>query len=495
MHLIKETQSLCPECLTAIKATIYEENRQVLIKKTCPKHGDFQDIYWSDYDEYLRAEKFRHEGDGLYNPRTKTERNCPYDCGICPNHKSHTILAIIDVTNRCNLKCPVCFANAATAGYVYEPAKEQIREILENFWRNEPVKPPALQFSGGEPTIREDLPELVKIAKEVGFNHVEVNSNGIRLAESVDYCRELLDAGVSTIYLQFDGVTPDVYKVTRGRDLLKTKLKAIENCRKAGLDSIVLVPTIVKGVNDDQLGDIIKFAVENADVVRAVNFQPVSITGRVDYDKRKEMRITIPDCIKLIEEQTDGQIKTSDFYTVPFVTPISQAIGALKDKRYVEFTVHPHCGMATYIFPKDGKFVPITRYIYIEKFVETMEKVYQDAKKGGKRRAKLRLLGATRHIKWSILRPFVTGILMEGSYEALGKLHRKMIMVGMMHFMDPYNFDLERVQRCAIHYGLPDGRIIPFCTMNSIHRQTVEKKFSISLEHWQKQRLSMKKAA
>jgi len=486
LQVIKETKTICPECFKVLDATIFEKDNKVYIEKECQEHGKFQDVYWSDYEQYQRAERFRCDGDGLRNPRTIKNLDCPFDCGICPQHKSHTALAIIDVTNRCNLRCPVCFANAATAGYVYEPSKEEIIGMLENFRRNDPVPPPALQFSGGEPTIRQDLFELIRAAKELGFHHVEVNTNGLRLAQSVDYCRGLMEAGMSTLYLQFDGLTPDVYRFTRGTDLLDTKMKAIENCREAGLESIVLVVTLVKGVNDRQLGDIIRFAIQNFDLVRCVNIQPVSLCGRLPEKERAKMRITIPDFMRLCEEQTDGKIKVSDFYPVPTVVPISRAVGALKNKRYVEFTAHPHCGMATYVFIEDGEIVPITRYGNVEKFMRTMEKVYEDAIKGRGRRAKVRLVGALRHVKFSLLRKYLLPILRTGSYESLGKLHRKMLLISSMHFMDPYNFDLERIQRCCIHYAVPDGRIIPFCTMNSIHRQKIEERLGIPVEKWRR---------
>ncbi|MEM2970855.1 MAG: radical SAM protein [Candidatus Bathyarchaeia archaeon] len=486
MQIIKETKSLCPECLKVLDATIFEDNGKVYIKKECPQHGFFQDVYWSDYAQYLRVEKFRHDGEGLNNPRTKTVNGCPYDCGICPQHKSHTALAIIDVTNRCNLKCPVCFANAAAAGYVYEPTKEEIRFMLENLRKNDPVPATALQFSGGEPTIRNDLFELIRMAKELGFRHVEVNTNGLRLAQSVEYCRGLKEAGMSTVYLQFDGLTSDVYKFIRGVDLLDIKMRAIENLREAGVKSIVLVVTLIKGVNHGQLGDIIRFAVKNFDVVRCVNVQPVSLCGRIPQREREKMRITIPDFMRLVEEQTNGKIKVSDFYPVPTVVPVSKAVGALKEKRYVEFTAHPHCGMATYIFVEKGEIVPITRYGNVDNFIQTMRKVYENASKGSKSKAKIRLIGGLRHIKFSFLRKYVWRVLKEGSYEALGDLQRKAILVSAMHFMDPYNFDLERVQKCVIHYAVPDGRIIPFCTMNSIHRSAVESKLGIPLEQWQR---------
>lgn len=492
--MIKETQSLCPECLTVLDATIYEKDGKVYLRKNCQKHGEFNELYWSDYDQYLRAEQLKREGSGLENPRTQVEKGCPQDCGICPNHKSHTSLAIIDVTNRCNLRCPVCFANAAEAGYVYEPTREQIGEMIRNLRENKPVPATALQFSGGEPTIREDLPELVRMAKDQGFRHVEVNTNGIRLAQSVDYCKTLNEAGVSTIYLQFDGLTGDIYKFSRGVDLLETKMKAIQNLREAGLDSIVLVVTLVKGVNDHQIGDIINFAIENFDVIRCVNVQPVSLCGRLPEKEREKMRITIPDFMHLCEEQTDGKVKMEDFYPVPTVVPIAQAIGAVKHKRYTEFTAHPHCGMATYLFVENGEITPITHYGNIEKFIKTMEKVYEEAEKGHETRAKLRLLGAARHVKFGLLRKYLLPILKDGSYEALGELQRKTILLSSMHFMDPYNFDLERVQSCCIHYAVPDGRIIPFCTMNSIHRPTVEKNLGVPIREWQQQHKQQIKA-
>jgi len=358
--------------------------------------------------------------------------------------------------------------------------------MLQNLHRNSPVPATALQFSGGEPTIREDLPELIKMAKDLGFRHVEVNTNGIRLAQSVDYCKTLDEAGMSTVYLQFDGLTGDVYKFTRGVDLLETKLKAIENCRKAGVNSIVLVVTLVKGVNDNQIGDIIHFAVKNFDVIRCINVQPISLCGRLPEEEREKMRITIPDFMRLCEEQTNGKVKMDDFYPVPTVVPIAQAVGAIKHKHYVEFTAHPHCGMATYLFVENGEITPITRYGNVDKFVKTMEKVHEEASKGHETRAKMRLLGTLRHVKFGMLRKYILPVLKTGSYEALGDLQRKTILLSSMHFMDPYNFDLERVQSCCIHYAVPDGRVIPFCTMNSIHRSEVEKHLGVPLSQWQK---------
>jgi len=475
---IKETRSLCPVCFRVIKATIYHSDGKVFIQKSCPEHGSYEDLYWSDYEQYLRVQKFRRDGSGVENPRTKVSRGCPYDCGLCPNHKSYTILGIIDVTNRCNLRCPICFANAAAAGYLYEPTKEEIFAMIDNLVANKPVSTKALQFSGGEPTLREDLPELIRRARQAGIPHVEVNTNGIRIANSLEYARKLVEAGVSTFYLQFDGVRSEPYLITRGVDLLQTKMKALENLRKIGHESTVLVVTLVRGVNDDQLGDIIRFAANNFDIIRCVNVQPVSITGRIDREKLREYRITIPDFMKRVEEQTEGQITRNDFYPVPSVVPFARAMAALKGKPYPEFTMHEHCGMATFVFVEDGKLVPITRYADVDAFMAEMDEVARLALAGKKTRAKMKMIAALRHLKVKVLSSLLSGIIKEGSYSALGQLMRKVIMVGAMHFMDGYNFDLERVQRCGIHYAVPDGRIIPFCTMNTIHRQEIERKFA-----------------
>jgi uncharacterized radical SAM superfamily Fe-S cluster-containing enzyme len=370
---------------------------------------------------------------------------------------------------------------------VYEPTKEQVYGMLENLRENKPVPATALQFSGGEPTIRKELPDFIRKAKELGFSHVEVNTNGLRISQSVEYAKELKDAGASTIYLQFDGLTSDVYKFIRGIDLLDIKMKAIENLRKAGLTSVVLVVTLVKGVNDNQLGDIINFAAKNFDVIRCINVQPVSLCGRLPPQDREKMRITITDFMKNVEEQTNGTIKASDFYPVPTVAPIAKAVGALKDRRYIEFSAHPHCGMATYLLIEDGKITPITKLANVDKFVGVMKKVYELASKGNKTEAKLRLAGSIRYVKFGFLRKYVLGVITKGDYKSLGELQRKSLLLASMHFMDPYNFDLERIEQCLIHYAVPDGRIIPFCTMNSIHRQEVEKKLGVPIKEWKEQ--------
>ncbi len=487
LELLRKTQSICPECFRVLDAEVFvDDHNKVKMRKTCDEHGYFEDTYtFSNPELYRWAEKYRHDGVGPENPTRATVKGCPYDCGLCTNHKSHTVLAIIDVTNRCNLRCPICFANAATAGYVYEPSLEQIREIISNLRANLPVPPPAIQLSGGEPTVRRDLPEIIKMANEAGFRHIEVNSNGLRLAKEAKYFDTLREAGMSTLYLQFDGLDDEIYRCTRGVPLLDIKQKVLDNARQIGFESIVLVVTLVRGVNDQQIGKIVNFALENSDVVRCVNVQPVSITGRIEREARDAMRINTSDFMELIEEQTDGLVKAEDFLPVPAVVPMPRAVGALKGKHYVEFTTSPWCGVATFLIRgKKDAWTPITHIAKVDKFFDAMEAVANAASEGKKTRAFMKSISALRHIKASFIKDLVWPVLKEGSYHALGKFMRKVVMIGCMHFMDPYNFDLQRVQQCVIHYGLPDGTIRPFCTVNTLHRAEVEQKFSVPYEEW-----------
>jgi uncharacterized radical SAM superfamily Fe-S cluster-containing enzyme len=482
--------SVCPECLKRVPMKIYEDNGVIYLEKTCPEHGKFEDVYWGDaelfkwfYEEWYKA---KYCGTGLENPHTRPIKGCPYDCGLCTQHKSHTVLGIIDVTNRCNMACPVCFAYAGAVNYVYEPSYEQIVDMIKLLRSNKPWACNALQFSGGEPTIRNDLPNLVSEAKKAGITHVEVNTNGLRLAEDIDYFKRLIDAGVSTLYLQFDGLREEIYKKTRGRtDLVQVKQKVLENARKIGLDSIVLVVTLAKGVNDKDLGDIICYAVQNHDVVRCVNIQPISMAGRARRDEMRKMRITVPDAIKLIEEQTDGKISQRDWRPVNWPVPVSKGMEIVKNRAYPEFTMHPMCGAATFIVVKEGgEYEPITRYIDVDKFAEIFWNIYYTGLKGKRTVAKMKMLEFLPMVKSPLIRGLLKDVVTRGSYEALGKFMRRIVMIGIMHFMDVWNFDLDRVQKCVIHYATPEGKIVPFCTYNSFHRSVVEKRFAMPVDEW-----------
>ncbi|MFW9800571.1 MAG: tetraether lipid synthase Tes, partial [Candidatus Thorarchaeota archaeon] len=452
-----ETQSICPDCLLdddevrVIDATVYEEEGKVMYKKSCEDHGEFIDVYWGDAEMFKEAQKWWFKSVGLDNPRTQTVKGCPEDCGQCPEHKSHTALALLDVTNRCNLRCPICFAVAAEGGDVFEPEPEEVLEMMRNLRRNMPVPAPAIQFAGGEPTVTKHLPQYIRWAKELGFRHVQIASNAIRVGKSKEYLQELREAGLSTIYMQFDGVTPEPYLEARSTNLLPVKEQAIQNAREVGMESLVLVPTVVRGVNDDQVGKIVEYAVENSDVIRCVNFQPVSITGRIDYEARKQMRITIPDVIHLIEEQTGGKIPSNVWYPVPAMMPVGRALGLMKGNPQLELSTHFACGMSTFIYINDeGEYEPITNLIDVDKFLVLLEDIsnlFAEQKTGASARAKAKLAAGLRHIKRrGVIRDLISAFLNRGDYESLAKFMRRIIMIGLMHFQDPFNFDLERIQ-------------------------------------------------
>lgn len=497
--LPKSTTSLCPECKKVIPAHIYEEDGKVWIKKRCPVHGEYKDIYYGDVDLFLRMEKYAVDGIGIENPQTSIKGSaCPFICGLCDAHFTSTSLANVDLTNRCNLRCPICFANANSAGYVYEPTYEQVLGMLKLLRSERPVPTPAVQFSGGEPTIHPRFFDIVRAAKEMGFAQVQVATNGILLAKE-GFCQKMADAGMDTVYLQFDGFKEETYIKARGANLLPVKMKAIENCRNTKPKPLatVLVPTIVRGVNDDEVGKIVNFALENIDVIRGVNFQPVSFAGRIEETERIEGRYTTADLIRALAEQTDF-LEKEDFYPVPAGAILGElASQVLKDPK-IAFTCHPHCGAATYVFKgSDGKAIPLPRFFDVEGFLdEVMDKVFRERYSRLPKVASVALLLRTAKKYYDRSRApdnmpllkMLKNIFYSGEKDALGELHWRSLFIGSMHFMDDYNYDIARVMRCAIHYATPDGRIIPFCAYNGgpTYREEVERKFSIPLEEYRR---------
>ena len=496
---IKNTKSLCPECGKTLDAEVYDEDGKVLIKKTCDEHGEFINTYWADDELYERVNNFEPSITSIENPCVEDTAACPDNCGLCSKHETSTVLGLIDVTNRCNLRCPVCFANAAAAGYLYEPTQDEIRQMLRNFRNLKPHPCPAIQYAGGEPTVRKDIVELVAMAKEEGFSHVQIATNGIRLAKREGLAQQLKDAGLNTVYLAFDGVTPEPYIDNRGRDLLPDKIQAIENCRKAGL-GVVLVPTLVKGVNDHQVGEIIKFAFDHNENIYGVNFQPVSFAGRTPSDSVEEQRITIPDFVNIIDEETDGQVSPEAFYPPSFVEPIAKFISALDGEETPKVTLncHQHCGIATYVFrdktegPGKDNLIPITDFIDVEVLCNKLDE-YTDRLLEGKFGSRKRVMASATKLLTKAIHPsrspknlditkILLNVFVKRSYSALGDFSKDAMLISCMHFMDPFNFDEDRVKKCVIHYATPDGRIIPFCTMNSMYRESVEQKFAQPLK-------------
>jgi uncharacterized radical SAM superfamily Fe-S cluster-containing enzyme len=481
MELLKKTKSICPVDLRVLDAELWKVDGQVLIRKTCPDHGSFEDVYWSDYAEYIRAERFRDHGIGLQRAR-EIKNGCPHDCGLCQNHKTHTTLLIMELTNRCNLKCPICFANADSKNGTDDLTKEQIRSILEYGQQiNYPLRVRGVGNSGGEPTLREDLPEIIQMERELGYDYILIMTNGIRLAQDIEYFKKIRDLE-AWLYLQFDGVSGEPYIKTRGLDLWAMKQKVIENARKIGYDKIALIPTLAKGVNDHQVGDMIRYAAENSDIIKFIVFQPVSFSGRIDITKLKEMRITTPDVMRLAEEQTKGEMKKSDFFSLPMNQTLARMI--TKGGMNQDFCVHPHCGVISIVDYEKGKLMPVPRYINNEKLYNTMRKAFEQ--KWSRPRVMWSLvISSLLNISPKLWFKLLPKVLLTRSSKSVHSmltswLPGSWLTIGVMHFMDPYNFDLDRVQNCCLHFGVIDReskpRLIPFCSMNNIHRQSLNRK-------------------
>jgi uncharacterized radical SAM superfamily Fe-S cluster-containing enzyme len=498
--LPKTTQSLCPECTKVINARIFEEGGKVWMEKTCAEHGDFRDLIYSDVNLYLKMEQW-HFGDGvgLSNPSIPEATNCPSQCGLCSLHQSHTALANIDLTNRCNLTCPFCFANANQAGTLYEPSFAEVRIMLQALRNERPVAGRVVQFSGGEPTIYPRFLDVLRMTKEMGFSHIQAATNGIMLSD-LSFAEQCAEAGLQTLYLQFDGTTPDIYLKTRGEDLLEKKLACIENCKKTGM-KIVFVPTIVKGINDHQIGDIVKLALKNVKCMSGISFQPVAFTGRLNRNELESKRFTQADLAHAVADQTGLTDKYNDWFPLTCVTPFSKLLGALRGEPVPTITCHPHCSLGTYLFvdEQNQNAVPVTRFFDVGNALQDM---YENARKTegagiiGKGWAGLKAWNSLKkhfheeHAPAGLnfdkfietLRGFTDKKVGRNGNDGV-RTYRTLLVAGM-HFMDAYNYDVERVKRCVIHYAAPNGLLYPFCAYNSgpCYREHIEKKYSIPFE-------------
>jgi uncharacterized radical SAM superfamily Fe-S cluster-containing enzyme len=502
--LPKIVESLCPECLRVIEARLYADEGKVWMAKKCPEHGPFKEIYWSDVEMYLEAENwFFGEGKGLINPQIADGKECPHSCGLCNEHVSHTALGNIDLTNRCNLNCPICFANSNKKGYIYEPSYEQIVSMLDVYRGLRPVAGRVVQFSGGEPTLHPRFFDIIRKANEMGFSHVQIASNGINLAKP-EFAERAAEAGLHTVYLQFDGLNDEAYRKTRGRALSEVKLKAIENCRQNTI-RIVFVPTIVRGINNSEVGEILKFAIQNVDVVSGISYQPVSFTGRIPQEERDAYRYTLPDLAKDIEAQTGLVRAKNDWLPLCCTSPFSKFFMAVRGHDTVNITCHPHCSLGTYIWINSDESDRIATATALPKFmdVRTMLTAMNDlAYETRKARFKsFKKISAFNKIRDAFSQKDAPpGLTFTKFLEPLNGLMDKSVgrgrngrgtqwkalLVGGMHFMDRYNYQVDRVKRCVIHYSAPNGKLYPFCTYNSgpTFRDRIERSFSMTDEEW-----------
>ncbi len=442
-EVIAETKSLCPTCLKVIPAAKVSEDRDVFLEKTCPEHGDFKALLWRGAPTYLdwgRGE----DAPGAGVRQTSSVNSCPNDCGLCPEHAAETCTVLMEVTGRCNLNCPVCFASSSNGGPEFHPDISEIRAMFDTII--DAGGPYPVQLSGGEPTLRDDLPDIISHAKRLGFYHVQINTHGLRLAKDRDYLQQLKDAGTDLIYLQFDGVSDDVYRKIRGADLFDLKVKAIDNCAEAKI-GVQLVPTLIPGVNDHQIGGMIKFAKERIPVVKGVHFQPVSYFGRFPKAPSDEDRITTPDVLRALETQTDGEVKAENF---------------LPRRRQ-----DSHCGFSGFfVLQEDNRLKATTVYRPDKPASAGCNDV------SGVRSSKETPSEHVRKFidkKSRFIEPLPT-VQKNCACEPQGSLANiferarvHYLSISGMPFQDVWTVDLERLQGCCIHVVTPQKRLIPFC--------------------------------
>ena len=434
------TRSICPECREPVDAQILLRDNRVVMRKRCAAHGWFEALVSSDAEMYLRALPFNKPGTLPLQFSTEVVDGCPKDCGLCPEHKQHTCLALIEVNSGCNLDCPLCFADAQ---HGFSLTMAQVEHMLDRFLELE-AEPEVVQFSGGEPTLHPDLPAMLRMAKAKGVKVVMLNTNGVRIARDDRFLAELADIR-PTIYLQFDGLTSATYQTLRGLDLVAMKKRALDRLAQAKLD-VVLVPAIAKGVNHHEIGDIIRFGLKHP-AVRGIAFQPVTHAGRfAPFDPMD--RETLADVIHGIAEQTDGMFVESDFIPVP--------------------CCHPTCRSATYAYVEKGKVTPLPRVVEVDKYLdyitnrtlpdirpellEALEGLWSASSVPGTLKSALR---------------FACTVCNLGFRDETEYLKQHVFMIVVQSFADPYTMDLKALMKCCVGELVPDGRMVPFCAYNS----------------------------
>ena len=536
-EVISKTVSICPHCMKQIPASIEVDPKTnwVMMVKSCKDCNEsFKDIISKDPEGYKWKQTVTKELGSWVNTTPENvkihakDKGCPHDCGMCSSHISAPCSVVIDPTNRCNLACPFCYANASNKGVIVEYTYEEIVRILSYFADMKPNKPAMIQYAGGEPTLHPDIVKIVKTTYDMCFQHVMLDTNGIRMAKDIELCRQLKEAGLGAIYLSFDGLEPETWKKNRCVDLSKVKRKFIENCRAVGLDGIMLVVTIAKGTNDHEIENIMNFAKENADVVAGIVFQPVSLCGRIAYEDILKLRYTTSDLEKELARITKG--KLTSFYPLAFTGKFTALLAWFNDLPMWSLASHADCGFATILpFNDDGEWESLEDYADLEGLVKWSNQVYDMVMKreipkvsgiftGMKDVLSQVGLGNLVDIVSefgdkltdTMYRQVMKGYYISGAmkyfknfdinklfnnrmYQSTAKLMldpklenskalllNKNLFIGCMHFQDAYNMDVERVKRCLVHFGVlnPENKNevldIPFCTYNTIHRERIE---------------------
>ena len=443
------TRSICPECRRVIDAHILIRDNKVFMRKRCPDHGPFEALVYGDAQLYTNCSKFNKPGTIPLKFSAEIEDGCPHDCGLCPDHQQHTCLGIIEVNSACDMACPLCFAEA---GPGFHLTLEEVEDILDRFVAAE-GNPQLVQFSGGEPSIHPEIIPMMRAARQRGIPNVMLNTNGKRIARDDRFLAELAEMGDArpNIYFQFDGFEDETYRIIRGEpDILPAKLRALDRLAEIGC-TVILVPAIERGVNENEIGRIVRFGLDHP-AVKGINFQPAFHAGRhVRHDPMR--RITNPDIIALIEAQTEGLFLKTDFVPVP--------------------CCFPTCNSVTYAYVDEQRNVtPLPRLLKVDDYLDYItNRVMPDL--GAEIRRALEGLWSSSAVLGSekTAREFAFSCsacgLPDGGLDVKA-MSQFIFMIMLQDFMDPWTFNQKNLMKCCKEFLLPGGKQIPFCAYNTV---------------------------
>ena len=445
------TNSICSTCFRKLEAKIIFQNERVYMVKTCPDHGREKVLISTDIAYYQKTRDFNKPGDMPRKFGQKVERGCPYDCGLCSDHEQHSCVSIVELTDRCNLTCPTCYASSSPSHGQHRTLTE-IETMLDIVVASE-GEPDVVQLSGGEPTLHPDFFAVLDLAKARPIRHLMINTNGLRLARDRSFVERLSHymPGIE-IYLQFDSFEAEVLQSLRGEDLREVRRQAIEYLNEFNI-STTLVVTLQKGLNDHEIGRIIDYARAQT-CVRGVTFQPTQAAGRTEHFNPASDRITLSEVRQSILDQSDIFLP-EDLVPVP---------------------CHPDAIMMGYALKLGGEIVPLTRYFSPEELLatsrntvnfETMPEVHD----------KLIGLFSTGNSPQDCADRIADIMCCLPQVETQGLTYSNLFRVIVMKFYDAHDFDVRGVKKSCVHIVHKDGRIIPFDTMNLFYRDAaVEKK-------------------
>ncbi len=522
----RQTDSLCPECTKEarakvlsgdqdleafiasnpgeIRANIVEEAGRVLMVKECPKHGRFEDVISTDPAFMARIERL-FPGRDYEAPKS-----------LLRNHGTSTIkygrgsVLTVDLTNRCNMMCDPCFMDANQVGFVHELEWEEVQKILDDSLSIKPRRQLSVQFSGGEPTLSPHFLRATQYARDVGYFCVQCASNGIRFAQEPEFCHEAKRAGLRLCYLQFDGVTNEANAHRKVGNLYDVKLRAIQNLAAAGID-VVLVVTLINGVNNDQVGPIVQFAIDNADKVTVVSFQPVSFTGRdedITPEKRVAQRYTLSHLVHDMHDQLGCTEPMRDWFPLSAMNPFSDVVDLMQgmDNEFgaLKCGCHPNCGIGTALLvnKRTKQMVPLTEFLNLEQILKDMQVVADAGRSKPETLAAIALslvrnfdvskapegYGYAEFVKQFLSQIGARGGKVGASEGDAASFEWRFLFVAGMWFQDLFNYDFRRTEMCIIPYGTQLGEI-SFCAYNTGvgFRQIVEKmKHTASVADWYK---------